>query len=89
MDKSISGGDKFCTDKVSSILIDSVFKIIAVSVTFNLLNTLLGNAVMASIQIDRKTNKALRSNHGIKFCVSSGTRVILRESFFFLEDFSL
>ncbi len=37
MDKSISGGDK-----VSSILMDSVFKITAVSVTFNLLKTLLG-----------------------------------------------
>ncbi len=54
---------------------DSVFKITAVSVTFNLLKTLLGNAVMAAIQIDRKTNKALRSNQGIKFYVSYESKI--------------
>ena len=70
MDKSISGGDK-----VRTILMDSVFKITAVSVTFNLLKTLLGNAVMASIKIDRKTNKAVRSNHGINFCVSYESQI--------------
>lgn len=42
--------------------------IYAISPAFVNLRTLLVNATMTSIQIDRKTNKVLRSNHGIDFC---------------------